>query len=58
MIAAPNALIDEVVDLRMKLKESQAANEEIKSAFKKNLSQLQNALKERDEVNQKILAKK
>ena len=52
------SMIDEVVDLRVKLKEAHAFNEELKASFQNNLNQLQMTIKECIEDRDKILAKK
>lgn len=49
---------DEVNELRLKLKESYLANEELKCAFKKNLSQLQNTLRECVDDKEKLILKR
>ena len=53
-----NGLIDEVIDLKMKLKEAQSLNEQLKLSFKKNLSELQNTLGECVEDKEKLMLKK
>ena len=53
-----NNLIEEVIDLKIKLKESYAINEDLKSEFKKNLSKLQNTVKECVEDRDQLMAKK
>jgi hypothetical protein len=50
--------VDELIDLRMKLKESYAINEELKLTFRKNLGELQNTLGECVEDKDKVMAKK
>ena len=53
-----NGLIDEVIDLKMKLKEAQSLNEQLKISFKKNLNELQNTLGECVEDKEKLMLKK
>jgi hypothetical protein len=53
-----NNLIEEVIDLKIKLKESYAINEDLKSEFKKNLSKLQNTVKECMEDRDQLMARK
>ena len=53
-----NNLIEEVIELRLKLKESYAINEELKLEFKKNLSQLQSTVKECVQDRDKLIGKK
>lgn len=45
-------------DLKIKLKEAYIINEEIKASFKKNLSQLQNTLRECVDDREKIVYKR
>lgn len=53
-----NNLIDEVVELRVKLKEAYSANEELKASFGKNLSQLESTLRDCMEEKEKFMFKK
>ncbi|CAF0906170.1 unnamed protein product [Brachionus calyciflorus] len=53
-----NGLIDELVDLKFKLKEAQAKNEELKKSFKQNLNQFQSAFKNCVEDKDKLIDKK
>lgn len=53
-----NGYVDELVDLRLKLKESYAVNEELKLTFRKNLGELQNTLSECIEDKDKFMLKK
>lgn len=53
-----SSMIEEVVELRVKLKEAQAFNEELKASFQSNLNQLQLTIKECIEDREKILTKK
>ncbi len=47
-----------MIELRMKLKESYATNEELKLTFKKNLTELQNTLSECVDDREKVMLKK
>lgn len=49
---------DESSELKIKLKEAYVINEEIKTSFKKNLSQLQNTLRECVDDREKIVFKR
>ena len=53
-----SSMIEEVVELRVKLKEAHAFNEELKASFQSNLNQLQLTIKECIEDREKILTKK
>lgn len=53
-----NNLIEEVIQLRIKLKEANSVNEELKESFKKNLSQLEHTLRECIEDKERLMNKK
>jgi hypothetical protein len=53
-----NNLIEEVIQLRIKLKEANSVNEDLKESFKKNLSQLEHTLKECIEDKERLMNKK
>lgn len=50
--------VDNLVDLRMQLQEAQRANEDMKSSFRQNLTQLQASFKECLDDKEKIIGKK
>jgi hypothetical protein len=50
--------VDNVIDLRMQLKESQRFNEELKSSFKQNINQLKTSFQECLDDKEKVLQKK
>lgn len=58
MINSSNSAIDEIVDLKMKLKESYAMNEELKASFRKNLLELESTLRECVDDKEKVMLKK
>ncbi len=51
-------MFDELIDLRSKLKESFAINEELKLTFRQNLTELQSTLSECVDDKEKLMAKK
>jgi len=53
-----NGMFDELIDLRSKLKESFAINEELKLTFRQNLTELQSTLSECVDDKEKLMAKK
>ena len=50
-----NNFVDELIDMRVKLKESYAINEELKLTFRTNLNELQNTLGECVEDKEKLM---
>ncbi len=53
-----SGMFDEVIDLRLKLKESYAINEELKVTFRQNLAELQSTLGECVDDKDKLMSKK
>lgn len=53
-----NGYVEELIDLRMKLKESYSINEELKYTFRKNLTELQNTLGECVQDKDKLMINK
>jgi len=51
-------MFDEVIDLRLKLKESYAINEELKVTFRQNLAELQSTLGECVDDKDRLMSKK